>query len=137
MKVKAFWEFMCNSLGLKFFTGTPIYELKRLFDTMDPSLMHYIPTTNEETALGLVSGVYLSGIKGAIFMSSICFDKLKLFIEGFNTKYEIPVLLIVENDYNPLGLKQFDITSLDQITNYLYEEEYKPCILVIREGDLT
>jgi len=136
MKAKKFWEFMCDTLDFRFYTGTPIYEFKKLFDTMKPDILHYVPTTNEEVAIGLVSGAYLSGIKGAIFMSSVYFDKLRLFINGFNDKHNIPILLIVENNYNPLGLKQFDISSLKEMERYLYKDEHKPCILIIKEGDI-
>ncbi len=137
MKAKKFWEFMCDTLGFRFYTGTPMYEFKKLFDTMKSDVLHYVPTVNEEVALGLVSGAYLSGIKGAVFMSSVYFDKLNLSIKGFNEKHNIPILLIVENDYNPLELKQFDISSLEKMEYYLYKGEHKPCILIIKEGDIT
>ena len=137
MKAKKFWEFMCDTLDFRFYTGTPIYEFKKLFDTMTPDILHYVPTTNEESAIGLASGAYLSGIKGAVFMQTIYFDKLKLFIKEFNEEHNIPILLIVENSYNPLGLKQFDIASLEEMENYLYKGEHKPCILIIKEGDIS
>ena len=76
MKVKEIWNFLCNDLEIKLFTGTPLIEFKQLFNSMDADIMHYIPSVNEEVAVGLVTGAYLAGVRGAVFMSSIYFDKL-------------------------------------------------------------
>lgn len=134
-KIKDFWNKFCLELNYVFFAGIPIEEFKLLFNQMDSDKMHYIPTVNESIALGIVSGSFLVGVKGAIFMSSTGFDNINSQLNNFNLFYNIPVLFIVENVYNPFGLKQFkfdgkDFNVMNEVDNYLLNYN-KPCILVV------
>lgn len=141
IKIKDFWEIMCKKLGYNLYLGVPVARLKLVFDTMSSDKLHYIPTINETMAVGMASGAYLSGVKGAVIMTAQAFGLLEYNINKFNQLYNIPFLFIVDGDFNPLKLKQFKINKglsvLEEMDNYMHTEEFKPSILVIGQGDLT
>jgi len=138
IKAKIFWDKLCSELGYRFFTGIPIAEFKVLYNTMAIDFMHFIPAVDEVRALGLVSGASLSGVKGAVLMSSRAFDNIKAQMDNFNIKYNIPILFIVEDTYNPLRLEQFEISNdlniLDSLVAYLNKSS---AILVVKEGVIS
>lgn len=140
IKIKDFWNIMCKKLGYNLYLGVPVSDLKLVFDTMSNDKLHYIPTIDEITALGMASGAYLSGVKSVVIMSAQAFDLLWYNINKFNQLYNIPILFIVDEIFNPLKLKQFKINEglgiLDEMDNYIYVEEFKSAILVIGQGDL-
>ena len=143
VKAKDFWNYLCNTLEYRFFAGVPCLEFKKLYDTMTSEIMHYIPAVNINTALGMASGVNVSGIKsGIIFhIRELCY--LLNDYNNFNKIYEIPVLFIVysnEEDLNLLTsnkiphttMKDDFETQLKRITNKM-EKEKAPCALIIKE----
>lgn len=139
MKIKDFWNKLCLELNYVFFAGVPVKDFKLIFNSMDGNKMHYIPTINESIAVGIVSGSFLVGVKGAVFMSSSGFDNINSQLNGFNLFYNLPVLFIVEDSYNPFKLKQFmfngeDFNVINEVDNYLFDYN-KPCILVLSNGD--
>lgn len=141
IKIKDFWEIMCKKLGYNLYLGLPVQGLKLIFDTMSNDKLHYIPTINETMAVGMASGAYLSGVKSAVIMTTQAFGLLEHNINKFNQLYNIPFLFIVDDDFNPLKLKQFKINKginiLEEMDNYIYVEKFKPAILVIGQGDLV
>lgn len=138
IKVKDFWQKLCVDLNYRFYVGVPIPEFKLLHTSMDPDNMHYIPTISETIGVGLVTGAFFSGYKGVVLMSSQGFDFLKIHNKQF---FDIPLLYIVEDTYNPFKLKQFqlldDLSILEQLDNEMYSVNSQPCILVIKEGILV
>lgn len=141
IKIKDFWEIMCKKLDYNLYLGVPVSGLKLVFDTMSSDKLHYIPTINEAVAVGMASGAYLSGVKSAVIMTTQAFDLLEYSINKFNQLYNTPFLFIVDDDFNPLKLKQFKINKglsiLEEMDNYMHTEEFKPSILVIGQGDLA
>ncbi len=135
IKAKVFWDKLCSELGYRFFTGVPIAEFKVLYKAMGIDFMHFIPAIDETRALGIISGASLSGVKGSVLMSSKAFDSIKVQVDNFNTKYNIPILFIVEDTYNPLELEQFemdkDLNILNSLVDYLHKSS---AILVLKEG---
>lgn len=94
VKAKDFWEYLCNELDYRFFSGVPCEGLKPLYDNMSPEFMHYIPAVNEKTALGLVNGARLAGTKSAVLMhGDNIIDVINLLL-SFNKEYEVPALII-------------------------------------------
>jgi phosphonopyruvate decarboxylase len=106
MKAKDFWEFLCEELGYRFFSGVPCLGLKPLYDTMHPNFMHYVPAVNESVALALASGAALSGNKAAVLMD---FDRLYNTlncVSSFNFNYNVPVLVLAFNGSGNKDLKK-------------------------------
>ena len=144
VKAKEFWDYLCNTLEYRFFSGVPCLEFKELYNTMTSDIMHYIPAVNVNTALGIASGVGVSGVKsGVIFHIKELYDLLNNY-HNFNKKYEISVLFIVycgENDLKILTSNKIPYvimtddfeTKLKKITNKV-EKEKNPCVLVVKEG---
>ncbi len=134
MKGKGFFDILCSNLNYRLFAGIPVEEHKDLYDTMDTAIMHYIPTVNEVVALGVISGGILSGYKGAVLMGADNFNLLLPQFSNFNTKFKIPLMFIVNGDYNPLKLKQFkfedDFNILYDIDNYINKYS-KSSILIL------
>lgn len=128
---------MCEELGFRFFTGAPTENFKIFFETMKPSMLHYIPSINSNIALGLVSGAYLSGIRGALFIEMECLISIKDELTAFNKRYKIPILIITEGDADLLDLKQFSLEELSKINDYLFNKANIPCVLTINKGEVV
>lgn len=139
MKLHEFWNALCIDSGYRFFSGIPTEDFKVIHDSMNPEFLHFVPTLNEVLALGLVSGVKLAGTNGAVMMSAKAFDLLKPQFDGFNKTFNVPVLFIVENEYNPLDLYQSileDNTSIiTKLVDYI-DTNNASAILVVKRGTL-
>jgi hypothetical protein len=142
VKAKEFWDYLCNTLGYRFFSGIPCLEFKELYSTMSSSIMHYIPAADISVALGIASGVSISGMKSCVLLhKNELYDVLNIF-HNFNSKYEIPVLLIVycDDDLKILSSNKIPYTVVDSenfqaklkaITNKL-ENKKTPHAVVIK-----
>ena len=140
VKAKEFWSFVCNDLGYRFFAGIPCKELKAVYGAMDSSIMHYIPAVNPEVALGIASGVWLSGIKSSVVVSTEDLDSMLYVLSSFNRKHKIPVLIILYSEDTAI-LKSSGIPFIvfdDGFTRLKksvlgMEKKEVPFVLVIRE----
>lgn len=94
MKAKDFWKFLCDEMDYRFFTGVPCLELKTIYDKMSSKLMYYVPATKENVALGLASGVSLSGVKSAVLIDINRVYNLMDWLTSFNLEYNVPLLII-------------------------------------------
>ena len=56
----------------------------------DP-FFHMVPTTREEEAVGIISGAYAAGRRGAVFMQSSGFGNSINALATLNIPYRIPV----------------------------------------------
>lgn len=92
---KDFWQYLCEELNYRFFAGVPCIGLKPLYDKMDSRIMHYVPAIGEKTSLGLVSGAFLSGLKGGILISMESIHNVLGSLCSFNLEYRVPLLIIV------------------------------------------
>lgn len=116
VKAKEFWDYLCNDLNYRFFSGTPFPEFKELYSTMSSDFMHYVPSVNVNTALGLACGVSVSGMKSGVLLHiKDVYDLLNTY-HNFCVKYEIPVLLIVyyNDDLKILSSNKISYTSIDE-----------------------
>jgi len=143
VKAKDFWGDLCNELKYTFFSGIPCLELKSLYDHMNSKIMHYIPAVDVNTALGLASGIYISGIKSGIILHiDGLYDLLNTY-NNFNKLYEIPVLFIIycgekgprilSSNKIPYIMLNNDFKSRLNKINSRLEKEKIPCALVIKE----
>ena len=137
VKVKGFWDYLCNKLDYRLFAGVPCLGLNPLYKVMNKDMLWYIPSANERIGLGIVSGGFLAGFKGGVLLSASSLSALKKefqIIKDFN----IPMLLIVYDDdvkvTYPFWKKELTDDfkkDLDKITG-----RNKPSILLIKEGIL-
>ncbi len=158
VKAKDFWEYLCNELDYRFFSGVPCRGLKPLYDKMSSEFMYYVPAVNEKTALGLVNGARLSGVKGAVLMHGDNIVDILNLLLAFNKEYKVPALIICYDDeyywskhhtITSLLLANFKVMKLDDeyeegstfkdnldIVIKGSEEENRPGIFYIGEEDL-
>ena len=121
VKAKDFWDYLCNVLDYRFFAGIPCLGFKPLYDSMNSKIMHYVPAVNINVALGLASGMYVSGIKSGILLHINELYNLLGDYYNFNKLYEIPVLFIVYcNDEN------LSVLSSNKISYITLTDEFKP-----------
>ena len=90
VKAKDFWNYLCEELDYRFFAGVACPGLSPLYKKMDSKFMHYIPAVNEKIGLGLVSGAYMAGYKGALLMDMEFAYDITSFIR-FNVNNRIPL----------------------------------------------
>jgi hypothetical protein len=140
VKAIDFWEYLCNKLNYRFFSGIPCIGLDPLYNKMSSEFMHYIPAVSIQIAMGLTNGAFLSGTKSAILTNTSHICRLDL---DFNLKNSIPSLLITSSKEKPVLRKEIyslDLTDnleicLDKISKHL-ETKLKPGVLFIKEGML-
>jgi len=114
LEVTEFWRYICEDLGYRFFSGTACGGLKSLYDNMDPMIMHYVPAVNERVALGISTGVAISGDKCGVLMH-VKNVKDVLNLLKFNRSYKLPILFIVYEDED---------SRLNSINNMLIDSFY-------------
>ncbi len=140
MKVYKFWNALCVEAGYRFFSGVSVVDLKVLHESMNPDFLHFVPALNESTALGLTSGVKLAGTTGGVIMSAKAFDSISFQFYSVNEAFDIPVLFIVDDAYNPFGLHQVvledDLSLVNEVVEYINTNN-DSAILVIKKGSLT
>lgn len=88
-----FWQILRKN-GFNFFSGIPCSILKEVLNN-PPKSAPYIPATREDNALGLVSGAYLAGKRGAILIQNSGLGNIFNALTSFNLIYKIPVLMII------------------------------------------
>jgi sulfopyruvate decarboxylase TPP-binding subunit len=139
VKAKDFWEYMCNVLDYRFFSGVPVVGFKPLYDNMNKEFMHYVPAVNEQIALSLSTGAYISGFKSAILVDANKINKLDLDI---NTILDVPILIIAcsvskPHIKNSLFMKELN-DNLDVIKSVVYNisKNNVPSILFFKAGQI-
>lgn len=137
VKAEEFWSYLCEELNYKLFVGVPCLGLRPLYKTINKANMKYIQASNERIALGIVSGVLLSGNKAGVLLheSSLLglLNEIKM-VKNFN----IPMLLIVYSDSKmsyPFWHKELsDDFNKDLKT---ISKRKNPSILLIKKGVLV
>jgi hypothetical protein len=143
VKAKDFWNYLCDGLDYRFFSGVACPGLSELYKAMSRDFMHYVPATDERIALGLSTGAYLSGLKGGILMDMrFGYDLNSSFT--LNIDHKIPLLIIGYGDkesYLPYDFPRAVITTdnfkpkLNFVVKNM-EKENVPGLLVISGGVL-
>jgi sulfopyruvate decarboxylase TPP-binding subunit len=144
IEAKEFWEVLCEELDYRFFTGVPCLGLKPIYNKMDPRIMHYVPATKENAAIGLASGVSLSGVRSGILIDIDRFHNVLDWLISFNLEYTVPLLIIAYNEDNSKFKKVLssykiphiisnDLADLKFIVNKL-EKLSIPGVFIIGKG---
>ena len=146
IKVKDFWNYLCNDLEYRFFSGVPHIVFKSLYKKMNKSFLHYIPAVNAETAVGLVNGVRLTGMKSAVIIGLRELETCLHTIRQFNLEYNLPLVILsnkeegdfkdladflFNNTVNVVDLSDNFTTDLDSVTNI---SEHNISLLLVKEG---
>lgn len=140
VKAKDLLDYICNDLSIRLFSGIVCSGLLPIFNKMDGSFMHYIPTIIEKTAHGIVCGSYLSGIKSSLILDYRLLNSIDFI---FNIKNNIPLFIIAYNDGSVQDIESLsninlsdnykdDLNRLDKIVF----DDLKTGVLVIRDGVL-
>jgi len=141
IKAVDFLDYLCNTLGYRFFSGMPCCGLKPLYNSMNSDFMYYIPAVREDIALGLVSGASVSGEKSCILIHYDYLNNILNWINDFNFKHKIPFLVIVYSDNGiDIPLKASKVVlgndfkkDLNSIS-YRIDKQEKPGFVIIKEG---
>ena len=145
VKAKEFWDYLCNELDYRFFTGVPCNGLKPLYDTMNPDFLHYVPAVNERVAIGMASGASLSGVKSGVLISVANIHAVYEPLFNFVNEYKIPFLILVYNEGGKkidLGLPKSELkgnkfTTKLKILSNKSEKLQVPGIFYIGKGVIT
>lgn len=140
VKAKDFLDHLCNNLKYRLFAGVPCKGLDNLYNEMNSDFMHYIPAVNEQIAVGIVNGAFLTGTNSAVFMDANKVEKLDL---DFNIYNSIPIFIIASSNDRPIfsrGIYSSDFTDdltscLDRVTKHIITKG-KPGVLFVKEGML-
>lgn len=137
VKAKEFWKYICEELNYKLFAGVPCLGLSPLYKVINKSNMTYIQAANERIALGIVSGVLLSGSKAGVLLHENAFSGLLSEIKMVKS-FNVPILLIVYSDSKmsyPFWHKELS-DDFNKDLNIIYKRK-TPSILLIKEGVLV
>jgi len=114
IKAKDFWNYFCNDLGYRFFSGVPHIVFKQLYKKMNKSFLHYVPAVNASAAVWLVNGISLTGMNSAVIIG---IDDLENCINNtikFNIEHELPLVILINKSF----LKE-DVKFIEEfISNY-------------------
>jgi hypothetical protein len=138
VKATDFWEYLCNKLDYRFFSGIPCLGLDPLYNKMSPEFMHYVPAISIQIAVGLVNGASLAGVKAAVLSDINHVSRLDL---DFNLNNSLPLLIITSSEEKPalrkevynMALTEDLEMCLDKISKHM-ETKLKPGVLFIKEG---
>jgi sulfopyruvate decarboxylase subunit alpha len=90
-----FWATL-KDRGYLFYAGVPDSTFGSAYGLLldDPDV-HYVPAVREDVALGVASGAYFAGSKGAVVMQNSGLGNIVNPLTSFSLMYCVPVLLIV------------------------------------------
>lgn len=133
MDVNNFWQKLCVDLDYHFFAGVPNESLKDIFNTLNPDVLHFVPTVNDAVAVGLAAGVSLSGYKSVVLCDKDTLSTVRVQITNFVIKHKIPILFITDSIVD-IGLRSFNLNDglsiLERIDEYM-ECEQLPAVLKV------
>ena len=137
IKAIDFWDHLCSEYGYRCFSGVPCTTLSLLYAKLNSKLLWYIPAVNEKIAMAIISGVWLTGVKGGVLMASDAViglgNEIKV-VKDFN----IPMLMIVASGAEKITYPFWHIELTDNFKIELDKiaKRDKPSILVVKEGVL-
>ena len=111
VKAKDFWNYLCDELEYRVFSGVPCLGFKSLYDNMDSSIMHYIPAVKEDVALGIMSGTAMSGWKAGVFLHIDDSYNILNWLEKFSLEYKVPLMVFIYKDKDNILLDRFISTN--------------------------
>jgi len=129
VKAKDFWEYLCNELDYRVFSGVPCLGFKSLYDNMDSDIMHYIPAIKEDIALGIMSGTAMIGWKTGIFLHVDNVYNILNTLEKFNLVYKVPLIIFIYKDKDNKLLDKF--ISMNKINKIYLTDEFKKQLKIL------
>jgi sulfopyruvate decarboxylase alpha subunit len=143
---------------VRLITYVPDRVLTPLIESVDAdSYFTAFPTTREEEALGIVTGAWMGGMRGAILMQTSGFATLPNALASLAVPYQIPLLMLISErgtlgEFNlgqamvcrtmrpvleALGVEHHTITRLDEL-EFILDRSIKqavatqaPCALIL------
>ena len=141
VEAKEFINYLCNELEFRFFSGVPCVELQLFYNEMNSDFLHYVPAVNETVAVGIVSGMWLSGTKGCVIIDSKKIDSVRPVLDYVSFKLKIPALFVLGGDFksdwlHTVSLNKSYKKQLNSIINYM-DSEKLPSGILLKEGFLS
>jgi hypothetical protein len=143
VKAKKFWDYLCEGLDYRFFSGVACKGLSPLYKKMNKDIMYYVPAANERIALGLVSGAYIGGFKGGLLMDMKFKHDINTLL-NFNLTYKIPFIIVGYSELkNDKLIYDFPTTIIidddfeDDVKKVIKESESKniPGLIIIKDRE--
>lgn len=142
VKAKEFLQFLCSELEYRFFSGIPFIEAKPIYDNMTRELMHYVPAANENIAVSMANGAWVSRFKACVLLS---LEHILKVDWSFNQSRKIPVLVLscftgnVSVPFSSVFVGseteyEYDIKSALWHLDDIMENTSLPTILFFKEG---
>jgi len=139
VKVTDFLNCLCYDFNYRLFSGVPTKGLKIIYDNMDPEAMLYIPAVDESVALGIISGAFISGYKGAVVLDHRRFNVVHTQMCLFNVPNSVCTLFITDSCGEidlPVWHLADGLKILNDIDTYINIDNNGSGVLVIDEGVL-
>lgn len=130
MKEKELLNCLCNEFNYRLFAGMPYIGFKKLYDSMDSNIMHYIPTAKENIAVGIISGARLAGVNGVVLINASKICNIVDWLLSFNFVYKVPILILAYDNYYNLD-KLLPLYNID--FKHLSEDGFKDDIECVTE----
>lgn len=137
IKATNFWNCLCLEHDYRCFSGVPCTVLSPLYAKLNSKFLWYLPAVNERVAMSIVSGAWLTGIKGGVLMSSGAIIGLGNEIKAVKD-FNIPMLMIVASEDDKIKYPFWHIELTDEFEKDLDKiaKRNKPSVLVVKEGIL-
>lgn len=139
VRIDEFLSSLCVDLNYRLFSGVPTKTLKVLYDNMSSEFMHYIPAIDEIIALGIISGAFISGYKGAVILGNNRLNVVENQLNMFNLYNHIPTLFITDGDVSidlPVWRLSGGLEELVDINKYINIDNSGSGVLIIDDGVL-
>lgn len=146
ISIKDFWRLLKDN-DYKFFSGVPCSILTNILDYASKDTeIRYIPAVRENNALGVVTGAYLTGVKGGILIQNSGLGNIINALTSFNLIYKIPVLMFITwrgyqgkdaPEHIIMGKKTLKLLKELEIPTVVLSENYKKEILwAMKESEI-
>jgi len=132
VKAKEFWNFLCEDMDYRLFSGVPCLGLKSLYDKMSIDFMHYIPAVNEHAAFGIALGSTTAGVKTGVLVDAQYLDMVEDWMK-FCFDYESHIVIITNKDLKRKISKLVFEGDYRKLKTFLArkDREGKPAIIVL------
>lgn len=152
VKAKDFLITLCDGFEYRLFSGVPTNKFLPLYKNFNSKFLHYIPTVNSNTSLGIISGSAITGLKGVLLLDFDNFYDVFSTITNFNNSYAIQLLIIIIYDeyshidtlydlLKTVGLSYKEVSEdyvsdITEIDNMM-ESTSTPVFVFLKEGVLV
>ena len=137
IKATEFWNFLCDDMNYRMFSGVPCLDFRPLYDKMSPKFMHYVPAVNEKSAFGIVTGAATSGVLAGVIVDS---EYLNWGVEwiDFCKKNKNHIVILTNNKVNHKVPNSIFEGEYDKLRKFLLRARKRevPALVILKGEDL-